>query len=58
MGIRGDDRPRPRSTTREEADLRIKLLEGRITFNTYSRRYKKLMNQGLIKRSGRVVRNK
>jgi len=58
MGIRGDDRPRPRATTREEAELRNKLLEGRITFNTYSRRYKKLMNQGLIKRSGRVVRNK
>lgn len=56
MGIRGDDRPRPRATTREETELRNKLLEGRITFSTYSRRYTKLLKQGLIKRNGKVIR--
>jgi len=56
MGIRGDDRPRPRATTREEADLRNKLLEGRITFDTYSRRFNELKRLGLIKRNGKVIR--
>ena len=56
MGIRGDDRPRPCSTTREEAELRMRLLEGGITFDTYSRRYKKLKKLGLIQRNGKVIK--
>lgn len=56
MGIRGDDRPRPRSTTREEAELRNKLLEGRITRLTFDRRFTRLKKKGLIQRNGKVIR--
>ena len=56
MGIRGDDRPRPRSTTLEEEDLILALLESRITRLTFDRRFKRLKKDGLIQRNGKVIR--
>ena len=50
------DRPRPKSITREEETLRDDYMNGRIGFATYKRRYVKLMQAGLIQRSGRVIK--
>lgn len=56
MGIRGDDRARPRSTTREEAELRMDLLQGKITFVTYRKKFKLLKEQGLVQRNGKSIK--
>jgi len=48
-------KPRPRSTTREEEELRWKLATGHIKFDEFERRYKKLMEEGKIQRNGRVI---
>lgn len=55
MSVKGHWK-RPRSTTREEADLRDDYMNGRICYSTYQKRYAKLLEQGLIQRSGRVIR--
>ena len=49
-------RPRPRSITREDEDLRSDYAFGRISFASYKKRYAKLMRAGLIQRSGRVIK--
>ena len=49
-------RPRPRSITREEMELRDEHSRGRISLRTFKRRYAKLMRAGLIQRSGRVIK--
>jgi len=49
-------KPRPRSTSREEADLRDAYMNGRIGYPTYKKRFAKLKREGLIKRSGIVLR--
>ena len=49
-------KPRPRSITREEEELRIDYSLGLISLATYNRRYVKLMRAGLIQRSGRVIK--
>lgn len=51
-----DSSPRPRGTTREEAELRRILLTRKITFVTYQFRFNKLKKAGLIMRSGKVLR--
>lgn len=51
-----DSRARRCSTTREEAELRRKLFDGKITLRTFNGRYNKLMQQGLIKRNGKAIR--
>lgn len=48
---------RPCSTTREEYNLRCLYATGKITFAQYECKYKKLMERGLIKRSGRIIRD-
>ena len=45
--------PRPFTTTREERELRKEYMWGEITLAEYKKRYKRLEEQGLIKRSGR-----
>ena len=52
-----DDRRRPRCTTREEQNLRDLYAMGKITFEQYEVKYRKLMKRGLIKRSGKVIKN-
>ena len=54
MSIKGD-RARPNSTTREERNLRWRLVEHKITFIEYEIEYKKLKKRGLIKRNGRTL---
>lgn len=49
------DKKRPRSTTREEHDLRWALALGRISFNEFEKKYKKLLKEGKIKRNGRII---
>lgn len=44
------DKRRPRSTTRQEDELRWRLATGVITFAEFEARYKKLKEKGLIKR--------
>ena len=48
---------RPHTTTREEQDLRHRYATTRMTFKEFEAAYRKLMRQGKIKRSGRVVRD-
>ena len=48
-------RRRPRSTSVEEEHIRYALAEGRITFAEYERRYNRLLQEGKIVRSGKVV---
>ena len=48
-------RPRPKSITREEMDLRDVYSRGLISLATFNRRYAVLMRRGLIRRNGRVV---
>lgn len=55
MSIKGSWR-RPRSITREEEALRTDYYFGKITYATYKKRFTKLMQAGLIQRSGRVIR--
>lgn len=55
MGIKGSWR-RPRSTTRQEEELRDDLYRGRITERTFTVRFNKLRRKGLIKRDGVVVK--
>lgn len=52
----GDDRARPRGTTREEAKLRMDLLQGKITFTTFNKEFKLLRKQGLIQRNGKAIK--
>ena len=42
--------------TQEELNLRFDYAEGRITLEEYEKRYKKLLKQGLIVRSGRAMK--
>lgn len=56
MGVKGSWR-RPRCTTREEQNLRDRYAMGKITFEQYEVKYRKLMKRGLIKRSGKVIKN-
>jgi hypothetical protein len=51
------DTYRPHTTTREEQDLRRRYATTRMTFKEFEAAYKKLMRQGKIKRSGRVIRD-
>ncbi|KKN71243.1 hypothetical protein LCGC14_0422860 [marine sediment metagenome] len=51
------DKRRPRSTTREEQNLRDLYMNGRIGFATYEKKYKALMKRGLIKRDGLRIGN-
>lgn len=46
---------RPYSTSREERALRNALAYGKITFKTFMKRYNKLLKEGKITRSGRIV---
>ena len=55
MSTKGDW-PRPDQTTREEQELRYLYRVGEISLATFNRRYKKLKQDGLITRSGKVVR--
>lgn len=50
------DKRRPDQTTREEQNLRDRYARGKITFDQYEKAYRKLMKQGLIKRSGRTLK--
>lgn len=47
---------KPYQTTKEEQQLRWKYADGLITFREYRRRYKELLSEGKIIRSGKVVR--
>lgn len=47
---------RPCCITREEQDLRDKYAHGDLTFVQYEKKYKALMDRGLIQRSGRVIK--
>lgn len=55
MGIKGSWR-RPRSITREEEDLRDDYAQGKISRETFDSKYEELKRQGLIRRSGRVIK--
>ena len=55
MSIKGSWR-RPRSNTVEEESLWWLFIDGQITLATFNRRYAKLKRQGLIQRSGRVLK--
>lgn len=48
------DKRRPRSISREEEDLRYKYAYGDMTFEQFERRYRELVKEGKIVRSGRV----
>lgn len=54
MSTKGDW-ARPDQTTREEQDLRYLYRVGEISLATFNIRYKKLKQDGLITRSGKVV---
>lgn len=49
-------KPRPQSVSREELDLRWELAEGKITKFTFNNRYAKLKRDGLIRRSGKIIK--
>jgi len=49
-------KPRPRSTTREEADLRDAYMNGTVGYSTYKKKFAELKRRGLIKRSGIVLK--
>jgi hypothetical protein len=53
---KGSDR-RPLQTGIEEFNLRTALWEKRITFEQFEKKYNKLLREGKITRSGRVVGN-
>ena len=48
-------RPRPRSITREEMDLRGDYARGRISLTVFNLAYRRLKRAGLIKRNGKVL---
>lgn len=50
------DRPRPKSITREEEELRKDYAFGWISLATFNRRFAKLKRAGLIQRSGVVLK--
>jgi hypothetical protein len=50
------DKRRPSQITREEQDLRWKLYCGTISSAEFNRQYSKLKKDGLITRSGKVVK--
>ena len=52
---KGDDR-RPCQTSREEEELRYSLARGEISRKEYDRKYKELLKEGKITRSGKVIR--
>jgi len=47
--------PRPYTTTREERDLRDALAYGKISFTQFEKKYKILLKEGKIRRSGRKI---
>jgi hypothetical protein len=49
------DWPRPCSVTREELALRHEYMSGEMTLTEFNKKFKKLKEQGLIKRNGRVI---
>ena len=55
MGIKGSWK-RPRSITREEEDLRNDYARGEISLAIFNKRFAELKQQGLIRRSGRVLK--
>lgn len=55
MGVKGSW-PRPRSTTREERQLRDDYMNGRCSLRAYYRAYNGLLEQGLIQRNGRIIK--
>jgi len=47
---------KPYSITQAELNLRFDCKEGKITLKQFERRYKKLLKQGLIVRSGKAAK--
>lgn len=52
---KGSLRRRSQITSAEEG-LRWQLIDGQITLATFNRRYAKLKREGLLRRSGRVLK--
>jgi hypothetical protein len=50
------ERQKPWAITREELDLRWEYGEGKITLTEFNRRFKKLIRQGKIIRSGKAIK--
>jgi hypothetical protein len=50
------ERQKPWAITREELDLRWEYGEGNITLAEFNRRFKKLIRQGKIIRSGKAIK--
>jgi len=51
-----NEKQKPWAITREELNLRFDYAESKITLEEFKMEYKKLLKQGLIVRSGKVVR--
>ncbi|KKL52153.1 hypothetical protein LCGC14_2288320 [marine sediment metagenome] len=51
------DKRRLDQTTKEEQNLRDRYARHKITFIQYEKEYRELMKQGLIKRSGKVIKD-
>lgn len=49
-------RPRPRSITRAEKELREEYAEGKISLRKFNLEFARLKKIGLIRRSGRVIK--
>lgn len=49
-------KPRPQSVSREELDLRWDYAHGKISLAVFNRKYAKLKRDGLLRRSGRVLK--
>lgn len=49
-------KPRPQTVSREELDLRWELAKKHISYATFGKRYCELKQQGLIRRSGRILK--
>jgi len=52
-----NERQKPYQITQEEQNLRWKYANGGMTFEQFEVRYKQLMREGKIRRSGRVIKN-
>jgi len=50
------DKPRPKSITRAEEELRWEFANHKISRRTFDKEYAKLKRIGLIQRSGRVLK--
>ena len=50
-----NEKQKPWAITQAELNLRLDYAKGRITLSVFDRRYKKLLKQGLIVRSGRAI---